>query len=194
MDHRYRTLFEGNKKEMAVISPEWYYGISTASMEAILRVNGFSLSFDGDSALNDCDLGARMSMSGYDKLAMFRDSYVVEAYAGTAWHLEKMRQTRPEVKCNWAMLLYNKAFMKTRANVGSINPDEIIKEVCNKRCGLVQKCREYYPHRAPFYNKTEQEFYQHWLKYGATEQIDLEVEREMRLSESDYQEGTFVNC
>lgn len=188
MDHRYCQLFENNSREMAPIPPDWYYGISTASLEATLKVNGFSNSFDGDSALNDIDFGNRLVLAGYRKLAMFRDSYVIEAYAGTQWHT-KMRTIRPEVKCNYALMLYNKLAGKFRANepLSTSDIDYIITNICGRLCNIRDKCKTL-PHRGPFFNKNETIFYNHWKKYGAPEQIDLETERELR-----GEEGTFIN-
>lgn len=192
MDHRYRQVFEGNNKEMSLITPAWYYGISTAPLEALLKVNGFELAFDSTSALNDVDLGNRLSIAGYNKIAMFRDSYVIEAYAGTDWH-SSMKTIRPETKCNYAMVLYSKINARYRANEGIWNHEVLIENICKKQCDKRDVCATL-PHRGPFFNKNELELYDYWKKHGATEQLDLEVEREMRLSESDYQEGTFVNC
>ena len=84
MDNRYRKLYEDRpSSEHHRIPPDWFYGISTVSMEAMLKVNGFNLAFDGDSALNDVDLGNRLVTAGYFRLEMFRDSYCVEAFART---------------------------------------------------------------------------------------------------------------
>ena len=189
MDHRYRKLFSEAGREMEMIPPDWYYGISTASMDAILKVNGFDQAFDGDSALNDVDLGNRLHMIGC-KLAMFRDCYVVEAYAGVEWHPDMMKP-RPEIKCNYAMLLYNKLFGRYRVNVDLHNPDILVSEICRKRCNIVDQCRNL-PHRGPFFNKNQPELYEYWIKYGRTSRIDLELERELRL-DGELEEGTYVN-
>jgi len=191
MDQRYNTLFEDTNKEMSPILPDWYYGISTASLEAALQINGFDEAFDGDGTLNDVDFGNRLAMVGYDKLAMFRDCYTVEAYAGVEWH-PKMR--RPEIKCNNGLLLYNKMSGRYRANepLSSADIDCIINKVCRNRCAVKEKCREL-PHRGPFFNKNEKELFEYWKKNQAPMSIDLELEREMRINEEDYLEGTFIN-
>jgi hypothetical protein len=188
MDHRYRKLFELSSGSWTRISSDWYYGISTASMEAMLKVNGFNLAFDGDSALNDVDLGNRLAIAGYDRLAMFRDSYVIEAFAGPYWH-PKMRRIRPEVKCNNGMVLYNKLSGRYRANepLSNADIDYIIRNVCARKCGVRDVCKTL-PHRGPFFNKNEPELVAHWKKYGMTEAQNLELERE--ISEN---EGTYVN-
>jgi len=195
MDHRYRKLFENNSLETATIPPDWYYGISTVSMEAALKVNGFNQAFDGDSALNDVDFGNRLVIAGFDRLAMFRDSYVVEAYAGTQWN-PQMRTVRPEIKCNNGLLLYNKISGRFRANepYSKADLDYVINFICGKYCPVKDKCRTL-KHRGPFFNKNEKELYDYWLKHGSTLHLDLELEREMRIDgeEDLYVEGTFVN-
>lgn len=192
MDHRYRQLFENTGKDMEIISPQWYYGISTASLEAVLAVNGFETSFDGDPALNDVDLGYRLFMAGYKKLAMFRDSYIIEAYAKLGWHT-KMRATHPEIKCNYALLLYNQMKGKYVANIpiGESGIDYIINTICKSRCNIRDKCRTL-PHRGPFFNKNEMELYEYWKKYGATHLVSLRAERDRRIYENR-KEGTWIN-
>lgn len=193
MDHRFIKLFKEQNLVFAPIPPDWYYGISTVSLEAALKVNGFNLALDGDPGLNDIEFGNRLAIAGYKNLAMFRDSYVIEAYAGVNWH-PKMRTPRPEIKCNYALLLYNRLIAKFRANEGMVDPDDVIKRICKGTCDLQQTCREKCSHRAPFYNKNEKDLYEYWLKWGANEQQDLAIEREMRKSGDDHTEGTFINC
>lgn len=190
-DHRYRQLFLDQTApdwEGRQIPPDWFYGISTVSMEAILKVNGFNNAFDGDSALNDVDLGNRLVIAGYDNLWMFRDSYCIEAFAGPYWH-PKMRKIRPEVKCNNGMVLYNKLSGRYRANepLSNADIDYIIHNICANKCPVRDTCRTL-PHRAPFFNKNEPELTAYWKKYGMAETLDLEVEREVR-----EKEGTYIN-
>lgn len=188
MDHRYRQLFGNSILNMARISPNWYYGISTASLEAILAVNGFDTSFDGDSALNDVDLGNRLFMAGYKNIAMFRDSYIIEAYAKLGWH-QKMRTIRPEIKCNYGLLLYNQLKGRYVANipVPESEIDYIINVICASNCQVRDKCKTL-PHRGPFFNKNEGELYEYWKKNGLPYRINLREERALRKKE-----GTWIN-
>lgn len=191
MDHRYRQVFSDKSTTMFKIKPDWFYGISTFSMEAALKVNGFDVSFDGDSALNDVDMGYRLVQAGYNQLAMFRDSYIVEAYAKLGWH-PNMRSPRPEIKCNYAILQLNRLTRRTRVNTPLSSTDlEDIQNICSNMCPIRDKCKEL-PHRGPFFNKNEPELYEYWKKHGATFQMDLEIEREMRKNGEEYQEGTFI--
>lgn len=194
MDHRYNKLFQNPNMQIHSIPPEWYYGISTMSLEAALAVNGYEVKFDGDSALNDVDCGERLvRWQGRNNLVMSRECYCVEAYAGTSWH-PKMMSPRPEIKCNYALLLWNKAMENYRANepLSDVDIEYIQKEICG-RCGIRETCKTHYPHRAPFYNKNQPELYAHWKKYAAPYHVDLEVEREERIRGEYDGEGTFVN-
>lgn len=192
MDHRYRYLFENTLKDMEVISSQWYYGISTASLDAILSINGFETMFDGDAALNDIDLGSRLCMAGYKNIAMFRDSYIIEAYAKLGWH-KKMRVIRPEIKCNYALYLYNILKGKYRANtpVPKSELDYIINVICKTKCGVIDKCKTI-PHRGPFFNKNEIKLYEYWKEHGLTYWCSLRAERELRKTEG-IKAGTCVN-
>lgn len=191
-DHRYRQVFLNPsfaKVDGVPIPPDWFYGISTVSLNAMLRVNGFNNAFDGDSALNDVDLGNRLALAGYGgKLFMFRDSYCIEAFAGPYWH-PKMRRFRPEVKCNNGMVLYNKLSGRYRANepLSNADIDYITHNICVNKCPVRDTCKTL-PHRGPFFNKNEPDLVAHWKKHGMTEAVDLETERENREVE-----GTYVN-
>jgi len=193
MDHRYEKLFHDSEKQMNIIHPDWYYGISTVSLEAALKLNGYDLNFDGDSVLNDVDFGHRLQMAGYNNLAMFRDSYIIEAYAKLGWH-PKMKP-RIEIKCNYALMLYNNVTGRYRVNepLSQSDVDYIIRNVCGVQCNIKTTCQTYYKHRAPFYDKNVLPYYEHWKKKVMPTYIDFEAERELRIAGEKYQEGTFVN-
>jgi len=133
-------------------------------------------------------------MLGY-KLAMFRDSFCVEAYAGTFWN-PKMKSPRPEVKCNFGIVQYNKYRQRSRVNDAFPSPPmidaEIIQGVCRERCGIRDKCATM-PHRGPFYNKNEAKLYKYWKNKASQVRLNLQYEREDRLDGSSYTEGEFVN-
>jgi len=192
MDQRYNQLFENSDKTFTQVNPNWYYGISTVSMEAALKINGFNSCFDPNVTLSDVDFGERLAMAGYDKIGMCRDCYTVEAYAGMDWH--PGMKPRTEVFCTNGLLLYNKYSKRYRANepLSSSDIDQIINYICRERCDVRDVCRTL-PHRGPFYNKNEMALYTKWLKEGLIYSIDLELERELRKEGSDYTEGTFIN-
>lgn len=200
MDHRYNSLFEKTNDNFVPLKPRrlnWYYGISTVSLEAALKINGLNECFDPDVTLSDIDFGERLFMAGYDRIAMCRDCYVVEAYAGTDWHLGM--KPKKEVKCTYGLLLYNRLGHRYRANdpLSTLDVDGIINRICldpeGKKCNVRETCKTL-PHRGPFFNKNEMEEYEYWLKHGASIKLDLDFEREMRKQGVDHQTGTFVNC
>ena len=191
MDHRYNKLFEGNNTNFSIIPPSWYYGSSTASLEAMLKINGFDQAFDPGTTESDIDVGNRLDLAGY-KLAMARECYSIEAYADK-WH---NAMKKPEVLCSHALMLYNKATGRVRANEsfpGSEMIDEkIINLSCRRLCEVIPTCRTL-PHRGPFFNKNEPEAYNLWRNVASQESINLQYEREDRIDGSNYTEGTFVN-
>lgn len=194
MDHRFNMLFEGTDKQMSMIPPSWYFGISSLSLEAALKVNGFDEAFDGDRMLSDCDMGIRLAMAGY-KLAMFKDTYTIEAYANPDWH-PKMRTPIPMIKCNYALLKYNQLMNRYRVNDPLLDSDIewMIKNIClGGLCEQSVDCRKKHPHAFPFFDKTSKELYEYWKEHLPSLKIDLGLEREMRIDAENYKDGTFVN-
>lgn len=189
MDHRYNE-FEGTNLEMREISPQWYFGFGSLPLKAALFVNGFDENFDADSNMSDIDLGYRLYRSGWKKMAMFRDIYAIEAYCA-GWH---STMKRPEVKCNYALFLYNELVGRDRANEPLSESDvaDMIRRICRGKCPIKAQCRERCKHRAPFYNKNEPALCEVWDQ-KRTERLDLTFERELRIAGDDYKEGTYVN-
>ncbi len=195
MDHRYHQLFDSQSKMQSEITGQWYYGISSVSMEAYLKLNGFDLNFDsGNRAyLSDCDFGYRLSMAGY-KLAMHKDCYCVEAYTNQAWHKEMKHYPRIEILCNYALLKFNLERKRVRVNnpLSDSDIDWIINHICARICEIKDQCRRECTYRAPFYNKNEMKYYEYWRKQ-ANRIINLEDERNKIQDNKEPCEGTFVN-
>lgn len=186
MDHRYNKSFEGNSVKTVKIPHSWYYGISTVSLEAALKINGFDEAFDADGSLNDVDFGARLDIAGYRNLIMCRDCYTVEAYAGTDWH---HAMKRIPVKCNHGLYLSNMEKRRLRVNEPLSEQDvERIFNICASKCNVRQKCQEMND-RAPFYYKSSQNNYELWKKHVTSFSRNLRDER-LVLN----QEGTFIGC
>ena len=93
------------------------------------------------------------------------------------------------MKCNNGMVLYNRFSGRYRANepLSNADIDYIINNICANKCPVRDTCRTL-PHRSPFFNKNEPELVAYWKKYGMSETMDLEMERETR-----EEEGTYVN-
>lgn len=195
MDHRYHQLFNSQQQSFSTITGQWFYGISSISMEAYLKLNGFDLNFDsGNRAyLSDCDLGYRLSMAGY-KLGMQKDCYCVEAYAERNWHKKMKQNPRIEIVCNYALLKFNLAKKRFKVNepLSDSDIDWIITHACGELCEIKSECREKCAYRAPFYNKNEKKLYTYWRKQ-ANRKLNLNAERNDVINNQQDWRGTFVN-
>jgi len=58
--------------------PQMYYGYSSVSMEAILKVNGYDEKLDGDKSLIDVDLGLRLAQARYNQFVLDEKLTVTE--------------------------------------------------------------------------------------------------------------------
>lgn len=193
MDHRYRQLFENTKKVAAKITPQWYYGYSSLTLETGLKANGFDETFDPDVTLADIDFGYRVALAAPDyTMAMFRDVFGIECYARD-WHNKMKRGV--EVKCTYALLKRHQEKKTVRANesIASTEIDWMKEHVCwpNGSCDVQKVCREQCTHRAPFYNKNEAELTKLWDEQRR-KTVDLGFERELRISGDSHTEGTFI--
>ncbi|MBW2560870.1 MAG: glycosyltransferase family 2 protein [Deltaproteobacteria bacterium] len=85
----------------------WFYGGSSATLEALLKINGIDERFDGKKGLEDSDTGIRLENAGYaGKFILDRNLYHVEN-----WHRgasEKVLTYRgPTPACKYALLQHN---------------------------------------------------------------------------------------
>jgi len=194
MHERYMNYFGKSDLDKMVVPPNQYYGASIISLEAALKTNGFDMNFDGNSpVLADCDLGVRLAMAGYgSKLAMFRDTYCVEALA----ELKYLNIRTPSIKCNYALMQYNQRTGRYRANepLQESDIEWIIKHLClNSECRIAAKSKTFNQDLYPFWIKKEKKLYEYWKEHQLSMNFDLELEREMRKDGDDYVEGTFTN-
>jgi len=84
--------------------PEWFYGYSSFSLEAALKVNGFNELFDGTKGQEDQDLGVRLALAGYrDTFLLDRNLWVIEHE-----HLPAMVESPQAFKCNLGLILWEK--------------------------------------------------------------------------------------
>lgn len=121
-DSRYDQV--KSKGERMIAPHEWYYGYSSISLEAVLKVNGYDELFDGDKSLEDVDMGSRLDMAGYnDKTFLDVDHQVIEhEHAGPDIMIDGWLKP---IKCNYAIYLMNRNKNRWKANSGVLDNDDI---------------------------------------------------------------------
>jgi len=122
-DTRYEIVKkEGGRK---IAPPEWYYGYSSVSLEAALKVNGWDELFDFDKSLEDSDMGSRLSMAGYkDKFLLDVNHQVIE-HEHQPISDKVVDNTVKPVKCNYSIYLVNRKKNKWRANSSILSKKEV---------------------------------------------------------------------
>ncbi len=201
IEHRPIQAFKGNDLQVFNAPWEWYFGLSSTPLEAMLKINGFDQRFDGDRMLLDCDVGSRLQLAGYgDKFALFRDLYTIRARTDTNTWNPKLVKCAPTIKCNLPLIHWSRFRNRFRANDYELIDEDIrwIKEeFCGQNCGIREQCKTEHPWQFPFEHK---EGYGHlsqkkWYDYWRTHQvkINLTEERIKRISgDEKYKEGTFT--
>jgi glycosyltransferase involved in cell wall biosynthesis len=122
-DSRWRYV-ENAPNGVLRVNGDLYYGYSSCSMEAILRVNGWDENFDGDKSLADVDLGWRLEMAGYRDFILDRRLIVVENFhhpipRDTIWY-----EGRP-VRQNYNLMVLNRRKGRYRANSYQLTEEDL---------------------------------------------------------------------
>jgi hypothetical protein len=199
VDFRYIEAFHGKNIEVYPAGWNWWYGSSTASLEAMLKINGFDQKFDGDRGLSDCDVGSRLDLAGYGmRFALFKELYMIRATAKREWN--PSFDFTKSIKCNYPLIWLSRFFKQYEANKHVLTERDIkwIKEYyCPKKCTGREYCKKehvwQYPfeHKAGYGHNSSKLLFNFWKKHQTL--ISLTDEREKRLSENKkYVEGTFV--
>jgi len=119
--------------------PEWFYGYSSFSLDAILKVNGFNELCDGTKGQEDQELGVRLHMAGYEGIFLLdKDLWVIEHE-----HLPAEVSSPPTFKCNLGIILWEKTLKRYRANEVRLTPEDcerIRTQIC-PACPNYQRCR-----------------------------------------------------
>jgi len=124
---------------------DWFYGYSSFSLEATLKINGFNELFDGNKSQEDQEFGLRLWMAGYKN--MFR-------LDTTHWVIEHEHEPIPEqivarnvnnIKCNYAIYLLNQMKNRWRANSELLTEEDLkfivaetLKPPCSPRQGMYE--------------------------------------------------------
>lgn len=109
-----------------MIAPKnWYYGYSSISLQAALKVNGYDELFDGDKSLEDVDMGSRLEMAGYKEMFLLDvDLQVIEHEHGPISSDVLNYDVKP-IKCNYAIYLLNRKRGRWRANQTRLTDEDL---------------------------------------------------------------------
>ena len=203
LEHRYLKVFKDNNIHHAHVNWDWWFGCSSASLEAMLKINGFDQKFDGDQMLLDCDVGSRLDLAGYGiRFAMFRNIYLIKIPSDRNWN-PAFTKKNVTIKCNLPLIWISRYFKQYKANSMWWAEQGItwIKETwCPTLCPMSKFCQENHPWQYPFEHKdgyeghnSSKEWFEFWKEHQVL--IDLTVEREKRLNgDPKYKTGTFIEA
>jgi glycosyltransferase involved in cell wall biosynthesis len=152
----------------------WFYGGSSAELDALIRINGIDEHFDGKKGLEDSDTGMRLEAAGYTGLFLVdKELYHVENWH-TSISQRVLHYTGPTPACNYALLQYNQLKAGPRANTKILTMEdcEWIRDHICPNCKNLERCRgEEFKGR--FF--TESEGFDYWLRSQRV--FDLREER-----------------
>ena len=121
----------------------WFYGGSSASLKALLKINGLDEKFDGKKSLEDVDLGLRLEMAG------FKNKFVADS---KLWHIENWHKSVNEKVlwyrgstpcCNYGLLRFNQVKNLWKANSYIITYEDClwIRDNICASCFNLERCR-----------------------------------------------------
>lgn len=113
-DSRYKLVNEGGGRIIG--SEEWFYGYSSFTLEAALKVNGFCELFDGDKSLEDSDMGSRLVTTGYNGKFLLDVKHQVIEHEHMAVSSKIVDTNVKPIKCNWSLYQVNKRKNRWKAN------------------------------------------------------------------------------
>jgi len=108
-----------------VAPDQWYYGYSSMSLEAALKVNGYNELFDGDKGQEDQDMGLRLYMAGYKEIFHLDINHQVIEHEHLPIPSDVVIPNQGNIKCNYALFLLGKNKNRWRANSQKLADDEI---------------------------------------------------------------------
>jgi len=163
-----------NRRGVMQAPANWFYGGSSAPLEALIKINGIDEKFDGKKGLEDSDTGLRLEKAGYSGL------FVLDK---NLWHIEHWHKSisekvlwyrGPTPACNYALLQYNLRRDGFKANTSILTLEEcewIRDRICGG-CNNRSRClnEEF---KAKFY--VECEGFYTWLRLQRV--FDLGEER-----------------
>lgn len=122
-DTRYPTV---KAKGGRMIAPkEWYYGYSSMSLEAALKINGYNELFDGDKGQEDQECGLRLWLAGYKGMFLLDMNLQVMEHEHLPIPEEVIARDQGNIKCNYALYLLNERRGRWRANSERLTDEEL---------------------------------------------------------------------
>jgi len=104
---------------------QWFYGYSSLTLEAALKVNGFNELFDGDKGQEDQEMGLRLSMAGYRDIFLVDVNHWVIEHEHKSISAEIITPDKRNIKCNYAIFLLNKNKKRWRANSERLTDEDL---------------------------------------------------------------------
>jgi len=135
-DTRWPTV---EKNGIVIAPPQWFYGYSSFSLDAALKINGFNELLDGSKGQEDQDFGIRLDMAGYkDVLYLTKDLWVIEHE-----HYPCKIESPPVFKCNYGIIQYSmdkNLYMANTWTIGRDDCDFIRNKIC-PACYNYARCK-----------------------------------------------------
>jgi glycosyltransferase involved in cell wall biosynthesis len=122
-DTRY-PIVKGRGGRM-IAPPDWYYGYSSMSLEAALKINGYNELMDADKSQEDQECGLRLIMAGYRNMFSLDVDHQVIEHEHLPIPSDVVTPNQGNVKCNYALFLLSKNKNRWRANSQRLTDDEI---------------------------------------------------------------------
>ena len=104
---------------------EWYYGYSSMSLEAALKINGYNELFDADKSQEDQECGVRLAMAGYKNMFLLDVNHQVVEHEHMPLPSDVVIPNQPNIKCNYAIFLLNQKKGRWYANGEKLTEEEI---------------------------------------------------------------------
>jgi glycosyltransferase involved in cell wall biosynthesis len=153
-----------------IAPPEWFYGFSSFSLEAALKVNGFNEQCDGQKGLEDVEFGERLVIAGYKNMFLLdKDLWVIEHE-----HLPCVVKSPEPFKCNYGLIQYEQVKGLFRANSRRLSLEDcewIRLNICPKCLNYSRCLKETL--KGQFY--VDNELFKLWLESQRV--FDLRAER-----------------
>jgi len=122
-DDRYRYSEKIGSDLIQPLDGNWFYGSSSAKLSALLKVNGFDELFDGCKSLEDCDMGHRLFMIGYNKFIWDKSMMLTNHHTrGDSLFCVFPKQA---FKSNYYLLMLNKRKRRWRVNDNQLSDKDI---------------------------------------------------------------------